>query len=315
MTLCYNFPSFLSLEAQHGLPCNEVLWTAETQEEWFTLQDTCVQDWRSAEAVVRRLGDDPSPTPTNIGMFGCHVIISTLLQKIMLFRRSCSNNDSGFLEARRHHIRVLRRWQTMWEHEPEASLSPDHPRGPILFNCTALLRVAYIRLVADYAPVRTVFGFCESLDQIENVLSSMEPLERGPQTTRAALQACLALRIPVHLGFEVVARTSFWIWSVQHALCYFECALLLAQWLQVAEDANDLSNDEQMVLKLVGDVVRASGALWEDSRLLSVTVLRSWARLLDAGNATVWQIMPKMAQVLQNHADVLVRAPKFRLLE
>src|ERR1700744_463281 len=210
MTLCYNFPSFLSLEPQYGLPCNEGLWTAECREEWSTLRKKSTQEWESAEAVVRRLGDNSSPTPTNIGMFGCHVIISTLLQKIMLFRRSCSNNDPGFLETRLHYIRVLRRWQTMWEQEPEASLSPDHPRGPILFNCTALLRVVYIRLVADYAPVRASFGFCESMDQIENRLKWMEPLQQSPQTTRAVLQACLALRIPVHLGFEVVARTSFW---------------------------------------------------------------------------------------------------------
>ena len=308
MTLAYDFPSPLSLEDQHGLPCPEPLWRAETEEEWRRhLSASSVSNWPSAEAVVRRLGDSVLPTPSKIGMFACHVVISTLLQKILLFRRSCPSADYGYLETRQRYIRALKRWQHMWETEPESSLSPDHPRGPILFNCTAILRVAYVRLVADYAPVRYAFSFRSPLSGIEASIKQMDdPVRDGP-TTRAALQACLALRIPVHLGFEVVARTSFWIWSVQHALCYFECSLLLAQWLQIVEKANDLSDDEATILSLARDLVLSSQSdeLGGIEQPLAAGVLRNWARLLDTGDTTVWQIMPKMAHALRQHADSL----------
>jgi hypothetical protein len=120
----------------------------------------------------------------------------------------------------------------------------------------------------------------------------------------------LALRIPVNLGLKVVARTSFWIWSVQHALCYFECALLLANWRQLIEESSNLSEDEQGVLKLVPEVLHASegdvsSSSYNTPKGLPAAVLRSWARLIDTADTTVWQIMPKMAEVLRLHASRL----------
>lgn len=305
MQVAYDIPSPLLLEDQYGMPFHEVQWRARTEAEWqLETAKLQPQEWLTAQEIIRRLGDEALPTPSNIGIFGCHVIISTLLQKIILFRQSCSSNDYGFLELRQKYIRALRRWQMMWESEPDSSLSPDHPCGPILFNSTAILRVAYIRLVADFSQIRRAFSFCDAPADIEAKINLMEIPLRDPQTTRAALQACLALRIPVHLGFKVVSKTSFWMWSVQHSLCYFECALLLSKWVQLMENSSDLSEEEQNVLALVSRVLNASGS--EDphamSQNLPAAILRSWARLLDTGDMTVWQIQPKMAQVLRLHA-------------
>ncbi|PVH81138.1 hypothetical protein DL98DRAFT_625982 [Cadophora sp. DSE1049] len=209
--IAYDIPSTIMLEDQHGMPCHESQWWAATSNEWMDISAKIpARQWISAEAVVQRLGDETLPTPSNIGMFGCHVIIMTLLQKIIQFRRCCSSEQSGFSVVRQHFFQVLKRWQRMWESEPDASLSPDHPHGPILFNCTAILRVAYIRLVADFSPIRATFVFSSTTEHIETRIEGLQNLTRGSQTTRAALQACLALRIPVRLGFKVVARTSFW---------------------------------------------------------------------------------------------------------
>ena len=60
----------------------------------------------------------------------------------------------------------------MWESEPQSSLSPDNPRGPILFNCTAMLRLAYIRLVSDYSPLRNSFSFLSSDSGLEQDLDT-----------------------------------------------------------------------------------------------------------------------------------------------
>jgi hypothetical protein len=152
MTIACNVPSPVLLEMQYGLPAHEDQWNASTENKWLQAKIRVpVQEWQSADAAVERLGDNSLPVPSNIGMFGCHVLTSFLVQKIILFRRSCPTNSLGFYDTRNYFLRVLRRWQLMWENEPESTLSPESPHGPILFNCTAILRVAYIRLVSDYS--------------------------------------------------------------------------------------------------------------------------------------------------------------------
>ncbi|KAF3809919.1 hypothetical protein GCG54_00014133 [Colletotrichum gloeosporioides] len=313
MTIAYDIPSPMLLEAQHGMPAHENQWCARTEVDWIeAMRCAGIQTWPSAQAIVERLVDESLPVPSHIGMFGCHVLISFLVQKIILLRRSCPTKDVIYLENRRCFIRALRRWQLMWESEPEASLSPDHPQGPILFNCTALLRVAYIRLVSDYSPIRRGFAASCSEDKIASSITGIEAPIRDADTTRAAIQACLALRVPTQLGFKMIARTSFWVWSVQHALSYFECALLLSKWLQANQQASDLSAEERRIRHMLEQTVGPSNGSFqaeESSTRLDVRVLKRWAELFKTENTTVWQIMPKMARILEIYADTLSNTP------
>ncbi|KAH8692214.1 hypothetical protein BGW36DRAFT_464752 [Talaromyces proteolyticus] len=304
MTIAYDIVSPVDLEDAFGMPCDESQWNAKTPEQWLEAQTTNAERWPCASAILQRLADDSLPVPQKIGMFGCHIVMSLMSQKIMLFRKCCSPNYVGFADLREHYFRILRRWQIMWESEPEASLTPDHPRGPILFNCTALLRLAYIRLVADYSPIRAAFSLPTTMEDIAGRINVLPPPVRCSQTTRAVLHACLALRIPIHLGLKVIARSSFWIWSVQHALCYFDCALLLGQWLQMMQHTQDLSQEEETVLDLVHQIV--GGSVTCSTRSIdSVHLLGLWAQLLDTKETTVWHIMPNMAKVLRLHAERL----------
>jgi hypothetical protein len=255
------------------------------------------------------MGDKALPLPSNIGMFGCHLIISTLLQKIILFRESSTGNVHNQEAFRDKYAQLLQRWQVMWEKNAESLVSHHCPPGPMLFNGTALLRVAYVRLAIDFCPIRRAFSCFDSIQMIESRISAVDMPVRSPQTTKAAMQSCLALEIPIRLGFKIVARTSFWIWSVQHALSYFECALLLAKWVQVIQISPDLSADEQIVLNTVQDLVDASSVneytSSNNESALASRILWTWAKLLDTADTTVWRIQPKLAQVLKLHAERL----------
>jgi hypothetical protein len=306
MTIAYDIPSPVSVGPKLAPPCQEELWDAETSDEWSNASARYHQaPPLSVYQIIHQLSDDEVHLPLSIGTFGCHVVILTILRGILGFRKSCLSikQDTGAMQ--RSFITTLRRWQQMWESEPQSILSPNDPRGPILFNSTAILRVAYIRLVVDFSPVRQIFSFSDSLEAIVAAITRMEPPPREWQSTRAALQSCLALRVPAQLGLKLVARTSFWIWSVQHALCYFECALLLAKWLQLMQTITELSNDEQAVVNLSQEVLSStrSGVATFDLKSLPSDILRTWAHLLDTADATVWPILPKMANVLQLYAD------------
>lgn len=308
MTVAYDIQTSVVLPPGLKPPCHEELWEAGTEDEWLQLSTATIQqNSSSVSAIIRQLSDESLPLPVNVGTLGCHVVIVALLKRILSFRISCESFEPSVAQKRQDFITSLRRWQRMWENEPESSLSPHDPRGPILFNSTAILRLSYVRLVADFSSVRRSFSILDSPQEIEREISRTEPISRDLQTTRAALQTCLALRVPVYLGLKLVARTSFWNWSVQHALSYFECALYLAKWLRTVQTSKELSEDERAVLNLSREVLQASrnsnGEVAPHG--LPAEVLRSWAHLLDTADVTVWSIIPKMARVLSLHADRL----------
>ena len=233
MQIAYDIPSSVSVGPNLRPPCHEACWAADSQFSWMEAKSQHgVESLLSVYEIINRLSDENLPLPPLLGTFGCHVIILTILRGILGFSKSTLSIEKGVDASRQSFITTLRRWQEMWESEPGSVLSPNDSRGPILFNSTAILRLAYIRLVIDYSPVRQSFSYGTSSDEIESAIRGMRMLPRSWEAARAALHALLALRIPVRLGLKLVARTDFWTWSVQHALCYFECALLLSEWLR-----------------------------------------------------------------------------------
>ncbi|OJI99304.1 hypothetical protein ASPVEDRAFT_69741, partial [Aspergillus versicolor CBS 583.65] len=219
INVAYDITAPINLEDRFGMPSHESQWAAKSEDEWnrSSQRHASAAPYCSAAAVADDImSDEAQNIPSRIPAFGCHIIVSCLVQRIILFRKASPKDDAASAAMYHRFLRALRRWQRVWEREPSASLSPSSPHGPMLFNSTALLRLAYMRLVTDYSPVRQHLSWCDSIDVIEASIREVSQLTRGPDATRAALHACLALRVPVQLGFNVVARTSFWGWSVQH---------------------------------------------------------------------------------------------------
>jgi len=311
ITIAYDVPSLVRLESEYGVPCHEDQWCARTKEEWDEVTRILpAGQWESGPAILKILTDDKLPIPQQVSMFGCHIIISSLVQEIILFRKSTIQfgaDADAERATRRFHI-ALKRWQSMWESQPRAALSPNSPHGPMLFNSTALLRIAYVRLASDYSFLRGRFALesSDSAAMIGRAIQSMGLPPRNDITTRAALHSCLALKVPTNLGLKLVARTSFWVWSVQHAVCYFECALLLGSWLQMMVlCSDDLSDLEWKVVELLQRLLEfpqceRSG---ETLRSMAPAVLRKWSQLLDTKETTVWNIIPRLSSVLALRAE------------
>lgn len=178
--------------------------------------------------------------------------------------------------------RGLKNWQQVWERNPEASLDPQNPHGPLAFNCTALLRIAYIRLDIDFGSA------CAALQSgdpriVARAMKDQKTLARGPRLIKAALHACHALLILVKEGIDLVAHTQVFVWSIQHSIASFQCCMVLVKWLETVtvEVPNPpLSDEEGWLIKLVQETLQEcniSGV--ENVKTLNVMVLRVWAKV------------------------------------
>jgi hypothetical protein len=130
--------------------------------------------------------------------------------------------------------------------------------------------------------------------------------------TRAALHCAHALSTPIKLGINYVARTLVVSWSNQYALCSFECAVLLAKWLEIATVPNPqpkLTEQETKLLEFVLEMVMEAHHgvsrpwLLANNTRLSAAVTRLWARLFTADY--IYELVNLIGRSLNRYADIL----------
>jgi hypothetical protein len=228
-------PLILSSEVKMSLPCSAKEWKAENCRQWREARRaTPYAEITFHDALGRLMHKSlPQENITPISSMGNYVLIHALVQQIFLIRQTSTTstpstaNNSLRSEDIDDLTYALRQWQSGWERTPESSLDPSNPNGPVAFNSTALLRLAYIRLHSDLGPCRRL----ESRDpiRIAAAFKNSPPLVRSTRLGRAVLQSAHALSIPVKIGIAYVARTQTFSWSIQHSLCNLECAFLLSK--------------------------------------------------------------------------------------
>lgn len=327
-------PLILNSELKLDLPDPGNEWKAPNAEIWKKLRSQNTPSTVSFQIAFSRLFNrSAQDTPAPVSPLGNYVLIHGIIQQIFFARQlslvwpaadeaSLRYEDVTILE------RGLKSWKAGWKRDPQSSLDPQNPNGPIAFTSTALLGLAYIRLHIDMGPLRHL----ETRDsnQIAQALHNTAPIRRDPRLTPALLHCAHALSIPVRLGIDFVAKTQTFFWSIQHSLCSLECAFLLSKWLHslsriIPDQLPPLSEHERkllvwvrnileetdMVVPLDGDagdtrVVNQSQELLEDERKirgLAVSVVRVWSKTFK-GN-TSWAIVDMIGNALEVYADLL----------
>lgn len=304
------------------LPCGEELWRAETATTWAQLRLQESTGTPSFLHVIRTILDQNTDTtdlqsgqttPENLSysIFGSYILVNGLTQNSAEQRRygrSISNTRSGLTsDQTKAFERALRKWQKGWEHHPKASLDPQDPRGPLAFNCTALLRIAYIRLDMDFAPYAAALRLGDP-EAAARTICNQPPITRSRRSMRAALHSWHALLIPIRMGLDFVAQTQVFLWSIQHFIASFECCLLLAKWLEtvtVPLPSPPLTGEERWLIRLVQETLQEAGVEDDvsDVKMLSVSVLETWARLFYANK--IWGILPLLGASLTKFAELL----------
>lgn len=296
-------PLLLNQEIAINLPGCASSWQAQNADEWSTLRDTYMTPRSFQERLNELLCGKSIHLEAALSSFGNYVLIHGLLQQIFLARNAagCLPDAGGVLcdsLVEKMHL-ALRAWQESWEATYESTTDPSSPKGPLGFNSTAILRMAYVRLSADFGPSRRLLFAREPwfvVDAFRRGGRAIRPEDRSPRLDQAVLQCIHALSIPVRVGIAFVARTQTMNWGVEHAFSSLECAFLLAQWLLVISDCVEASGvgglraDERKLVNVVVSLVRetelgdafdeGSGSHSAQIRNLASSTLNLWAQTL-----------------------------------
>ncbi|THY85419.1 hypothetical protein D6C95_07881 [Aureobasidium pullulans] len=319
-------PMVLSHEVVLCLPSTEIEWNAQTAAEWENLRLTNVGAFEERcfqETLSQVLAGKSVYEHKTVSAFGNYVLIHGCYQQIFFERQA----SGGFLPFHRSTLRpdvvrifegALRAWQNSWEATAESTLDPQSPKGPLGFNATALLRLAYIRLNSNLPPFRRFDDIEPSpiINMFANATS--QAVERSVSVDRAILQCIHTLSIPVRAGVAYVARTQV-DWSIQHALCNLECALLLCNWLESVACAVEssgmatLREDEKELLAALSSLVRETEVMDDllniqdgyavHFRRLAWCTTKLWAEIFSGGY--VFEISHLVGTTLSDIADIL----------
>ncbi|KAK3349122.1 hypothetical protein B0T25DRAFT_609689 [Lasiosphaeria hispida] len=349
-----NPPSLLTSEVHLYLPSPSRLWRAESAWLWQEAR----QHYSNVENPFRdafsRLMNRQGP-PAPVTSLGNYILIHALIQHIFLLKQTTFASLSAFEINRGLKIddvedvsQALRIWSIGFDQHrqmrpnepvPHPTANDNFPGGPVSFNSTALLRLAYIRLYTDLSPSRSL----ETRDHvlIASAFSDAPLLVRSTRLCRAVLQAIHALSMLVKMGVNYVARTKSLEWSMQHSLCNLECAVLLSKWLLTLASIGPAepppSNEEKNLLDSLRRMLdetefavpidpslsgpggnhghhqsRSIDFNATDStklRQLASAVIRLWAETFKG--AHIFEIVRIMAAGLEGYAD-LIEKPRDR---
>ncbi|KAF5858563.1 hypothetical protein ETB97_004247 [Aspergillus alliaceus] len=311
-------PMILTEEVTLDLPCTEIEWQAKTDSQWMEERSQSLGEPKLQDALASLFTHnlDTKGRLESFSSLGGYVLIHAIIQNIWLLQKArrlpgFSGNSLSASEVTSLEL-ALENWCQCWERNREASIDPFNPHGPVSFTSAALLRLAYIRLNADFSSARRLQTW--NPDDIAQSLKENLSVERSDRLTRAALHCAHALSTPIKLGINYVAQTQVHSWSLQYALCSLECAVLLAKWLEeatVASPSPSLTEQENKLLGFVIDMVMEARHgvsrewLLANNTRLSAIVTRLWARLFTADY--IWELVNLMGRALNSYADLLER--------
>jgi len=312
-------PLILTSELKMRLPCSNAEFEADTEGKWQEAKLQAPQLSPFQDALHSLFSSSPDHAAETHSSLGNYILVHAIIQHIFFVRQTarCRFDSCGLtLEDVAPLEQALRNWQLGWRRNPESSVDPMDPSGPIAFNATALLRLAYIRLNMDTGPGRALGT--RDPTQIAHALRGTPPVVRGPKLVRALLHSAHALSIPIKIGIQLVARTQTFVWSIQHSLCSLECALLLSKWLEALSEAGEqaleppISEHERRILVVVKSMLAETEFAVsldkpidapETAKLLNPRMVRAWATIFKGPQT--WAIVDVIGSSLNAYADML----------
>ncbi|KAF2099804.1 hypothetical protein NA57DRAFT_75310 [Rhizodiscina lignyota] len=184
----------------------------------------------------------------------------------------------------------------------------DPWQDPLLFNCLAVLRIAFMREYTDGQKSfnRRVLLSCDPTTVCTEIRAYvLSEQQRGPRVTEAVTRAFLAMMLPMRAGANLVRKTAALTWSIEHAIAWWDTGLFFTRWVYSTEclqrQNTVLHPDEDQALRKIYNFMHSESDIEPEANSpLAAAVARVWASFLD--DTWVWGVTPRMAWVLREFA-------------
>lgn len=219
--MSFNIPAaLLNSEIDLRLPCTEKEWTAATPEAWTDYHKLHQIPEAAFSTVLQSLLSQTNSSAVPCSMGGSYIMLHAILQQVWHIQQASQDRPAELAAMVEN---ALKKWQAMCPVHPEFLPPLLSPYCPLAFNSDALLRLAYVRLVADFSRLRTILMGQNINAFSQAMLSHPRNIHRSPTSTKAASYAIDALINPMRSGLYPPTKGSNPPWSLQHHLFSLEC--------------------------------------------------------------------------------------------
>lgn len=244
LTVTYDINAFVSVtqDLNVEMPEPESTWQAKTSEDWERIYDVqSITNRPTVRDVMAYLifenGDPPKGISINDGSIWGGFATTVVMHAVninMWHVMQCTQSFTGFPihDGTLGQAMVLqvdqalgRCYSLLTEHQSEIDESTDSGEGPLLFNCQALLRSAYVRLFTGAGSFDRMILLYENEDQVRSSINAyvQSPQVRNIFMTTAVSKAYGGLLTPITAGYLLVRKTAALSWSVEHAIAAWDC--------------------------------------------------------------------------------------------
>ena len=232
---------------------DEALWNAESSNKWRELRANSLKQQQMRHAGRRTLEEvlidiilpgkyHSQAEPYQVSPFSAlilmHAVVVHMWQRFQVFQAfeepwsssssSSINQDhlrSSLLDSALKSLARCEAFLRSGETGPNQTDEHKNRETSLVFNCHAVLRVAYIRLFKPVSHSNRISLISGDPVEMEASITSFvtAKMERSPQLLKAVVKAFEGLRIPVRLGHMLVRKTAAFRWGVEHAVAGWEC--------------------------------------------------------------------------------------------
>ncbi|KAF9891621.1 hypothetical protein FE257_003632 [Aspergillus nanangensis] len=304
-------------------PDDEDLWTAQTAEQWEELRKSASRSSQrhTIQSIMERMVQVPqteqnSTEPFQLSGFTALTImhaVNVYLWHLNQFAVSIGRFSLGMWPHENLRTALLHAATSALDRcqaallvgrSEECKFGWDDPANVMIFNCGAVLRSAYSRLLPPSHSFNRLTLLTDDQEVINKAVRTYASsrLERTVFVTKAAQKAYEGFQTPVTIGHLFVSKTAALHWSVEQAVVGWDSALLLTKWLHNLEtDGADHppNEDEQQIVNNLKRLLAEMEVEYDETqpRSLAAVLARSWACFLD--DVWVWGITPRMGAILR----------------
>ncbi|KAK7883531.1 hypothetical protein LTR67_011107 [Exophiala xenobiotica] len=332
LTVTYDTTPFLNLTQDLNLevPEEENRWEARTAHAWQDALQTSTPLTRTtiraalSELVFDSLSTSSSLQPKHTWSGLGLVVVMHAVNVHMWHTMQCTPCFSG--------LHSLSPPSFAWEvvRQIESALTRCHilisssavpvdaaeEASSLLFNCQALLRIAYVRVFTGAGSFNRMMLLSSNEDEVMHNLRTYvhAPQQRTKFLTTAVGKAYEGFLAPIKAGYLISRKTAALSWSVEHAVAGWDCALFVTKWVHILETHSFLLSTPSSTSALAGIPPIAAEELTNMQNLrmllaevdseyregkssLAAEVVRTWAEFLD--DTWVWGATPRMGTVLR----------------